>query len=221
MQSRYSYKTTSRIVGSFFILAIFAYSFGDSLVQSVIGVDGYLSTLLENKTQLGVGALLMLLNSLFVVSIGVLLFPILKEHNKNAAYFYLTARVIEGVFLTMGVVALLLTTAVAAEYVQLGSVDSSYFEAISSILKQGNFFAYQIAMATLGLGSLLFCYTLYTSRLLPKVFAALGLLGYFVFLCGAIAEILGFKIGLLLSIPGGLWELAFGIWLIVRGFKNS
>lgn len=221
MQFIYSQKISLRIAGSLFILAIFAYAFGNGLVESVITADGFLSTLLDNKIQLVLGALLMLLNSVFVVGIGVLLFPILKEHNKYAAYFYVSARVVEAVFLALGVMALLLTISIAQEYVRLEGFNGDYFESLSILVKQANFFAYQIAMATLGLGSLLFCYTLYTSKLLPRAFAVLGFISYLIFLFGAVAELFGFKIGLFLSIPGGLWEVAFGIWLIVRGLRSS
>jgi hypothetical protein len=50
------------------------------------------------------------------------------------------------------------------------------------------------------------------------MFALFGLLSYTIFLIGAIAELLGFPIGLMLSVPGGLFELFLGIWLIWKGF---
>jgi hypothetical protein len=44
------------------------------------------------------------------------------------------------------------------------------------------------------------------------------LIGYVIHLAGAIAEIFGIHIGLVLSIPGGVFELALGFWLIIKGF---
>ena len=34
-------------------------------------------------------------------------------------------------------------------------------------------------------------------------------------------EIFGFKFGLILNIPGGLFEIILPIWLFVRGFNSS
>jgi hypothetical protein len=46
-------------------------------------------------------------------------------------------------------------------------------------------------------------------------------IGYAIFLLGTIAEILGMHIGLVLPIPGGLWEFVFGFWLIIRDFQPA
>ncbi len=76
-------------------------------------------------------------------------------------------------------------------------------------------------MMVLGLSSLLFCYALYRYRLLPRWMALWGLVGYALLGTGAVLEICGMTIGLLLSIPGGLFELVLGIWLLVRGFNGQ
>jgi Domain of unknown function (DUF4386) len=75
-------------------------------------------------------------------------------------------------------------------------------------------------MVALGLGSLPFCYLLYRSKLLPKIAAIWGNIGYAIFLTGAILEMLGFSVGTMLSIPGGLFEIFSGIWLFVKGFNS-
>jgi hypothetical protein len=54
----------------------------------------------------------------------------------------------------------------------------------------------------------------------PKFLAVHGLAGYAIFLAGAILEILGHA-GVALSIPGGLFEIAFGILLIAKGFPEE
>jgi hypothetical protein len=45
-----------------------------------------------------------------------------------------------------------------------------------------------------------------------------GLIGYVILMIGTIAEIFGIHIGLMLTIPGGLFELALGFWLLIKGF---
>lgn len=45
------------------------------------------------------------------------------------------------------------------------------------------------------------------------------LVGYVRHLTGAIPEIFGIHISPILLIPGGLFELAFGVWLVIKGFQ--
>ncbi len=56
-------------------------------------------------------------------------------------------------------------------------------------------------------------------RLIPRWLSAWGIGGYAVFLVGAVAEVLGVHIGLVCTIAGGLFEVALGFWLLVRGFE--
>jgi hypothetical protein len=142
-----------------------------------------------------------------VATIGVLLFQAVMPFEARVAYAYLAARIAESVLLAAGVLFLLLPT-----FVESGAAD------VASLSMAGNTAAYQTAMIALGLGSIPFWYVVYRVRLLPAWLALAGVLGYAIFAAGAVLEIFGLRIGLYLAIPGGLFEIALGIWLIVRGF---
>lgn len=129
----------------------------------------------------------------------------------------MATRIIEGALLAVGVVALLALVPLT-EVVGADSVDIA---AVSTLAIAVNDISYQVAMATLGLGSLFFCGLLHRSGLVPRRLAAWGFVGYAIFLAGAILEVFGVRAGLVLSIPGGLFELFFGGWLIARGFTTA
>lgn len=57
--------------------------------------------------------------------------------------------------------------------------------------------------------------------LVSRFLAAWGFAGYRVFLAGAVLEILGYPLGVLLAIPGGLFEVFLGIWLLVKGLPAA
>ena len=61
----------------------------------------------------------------------------------------------------------------------------------------------------------------YRARLVPRFVAVWGLVGYAIHLGGAVLELLGFNLGLIPVLPGGLWELFTGVWLIARGFSAA
>ena len=148
------------------------------------------------------GAALMLLNSVFVIGIGVLMFPILQAHNEAIAAGYLGTRIFEGVVLAIGVVSLIVLTG-------------------SSAIDANSVF-YNVAEAGLGVGSLFFCALLFRTGLVPRLLAGWGFIGYACIAGGTLLELFGVAgAALVSSIPGGLFELTFGIWLIAKGFSSA
>jgi hypothetical protein len=82
-------------------------------------------------------------------------------------------------------------------------------------------YAYHIAMIALGLAGLTLCYSFYITKLIPRPLAVWGIVGYATILCGSVLEVLGFNLYSIHTIPGGLWELFIGVWLIAKGFNSS
>ena len=88
-----SVRRTARIVGILFLAGYLTYGVGSPIATGIVK-DGDRST----STALFVaGIALMLLNSAFVIAIGVLMLPILRPHNKAIATGYLCTRIFEGV----------------------------------------------------------------------------------------------------------------------------
>jgi hypothetical protein len=86
---------------------------------------------------------------------------------------------------------------------------------------QAQLYAYHFGMTALGVASLMLCYTLYRAKLVPRLVAVWGLVGYAILLCGSVLEVLGFGLLEIHAIPGGLWELFIGVWLIAKGFNPT
>jgi hypothetical protein len=85
---------------------------------------------------------------------------------------------------------------------------------------EGNSLAYQVAMLILGVGSVPFCLALLRDQFVPRWLAIWGMVGYAVLAAGALLELVGLAVGLVLAIPGGLFEVALGVILMVRGFPE-
>lgn len=131
---------------------------------------------------------------------------------------YASSRIVEALILIVGFLSLLSLLTIGEEYVQLESPQTLYLETLAAIAKKVNFWTYQIAMLILGLGSTLLCYALYKQRLIPILLSVVGLVGYALLSIGAVLEFFGYNVGILLSLPGDLFEVLFGFWLIVKGF---
>lgn len=213
--------TVSRVIGALFLAGFLVYGVGFALVTSVIGAPDFLATMAAHQTTLILGAFLMLLNTVVDVGKGVLFFPILETHGKRSALAYLAALIVQVVMLDLGVLALLMLVPLSRYALDAGGASMVWAEALGGLLTQSNTLAYQIGQATLSGGGIFMAALLYRTRLVPRFLAGWGVIGYAIHMVGAIAEIFGFPISLMLLIPGGLFELALPAWLFVKGFNAA
>ncbi|KAG2430353.1 hypothetical protein HYH02_013716 [Chlamydomonas schloesseri] len=227
MENRDNYFSpwAARTFGFILLWAFVAYGGGDSWMVSLRAK--HLSSLSFSGP---------VAHELGVVLLGALLFPLLWHHGApGVAAGYLATRVAEALLLAAGVVAQLLLVPLSAARLtgDGGSAEGSAAPRtgggrggggvsradLADLLVSANFYCFQIAMLALGLGSLPVCLLLLRRRLLPAWMAAWGLLGYSLLATGCVAELHGARegTGVALAIPGGLWEMALGLWLLARG----
>ena len=217
-----TYRTTARVVGALYLAGLVVGIGGIVLIQSILGAPDHLSAVSASSMLLAIGAVLWLLPAAGDAAHGILMFPILKQqHSERIAIGYLGFRIVNAVFIAVMVLFILLQIPLASEYLKAGGSDASFLQALSTVFMQGQLYAYNIAMSVVGIASLLLCYVLYRATLVPRLVAVWGLIGYAILLCGSVLQVLGFNLLDIHAIPGGLWELFIGVWLIVKGFNPS
>jgi hypothetical protein len=216
-----TYRTTARIVGVLFLAGMVIGIGGNVLVLSILGAPDPLSNVSANSMLVAVAASLWLMTVVGDAAHGVLMFPILKQHNERIAVGYLGFRIMDALFIAIMVLFILIQIPIGSEYLNAGASDASYLQALSTVFMQAQLDAYNIAMTTLGISGLILCYSFYKSKLVPRLLAVWGLVGYATILCGSVLEVLGFDLLSIHAIPGGLWEMFIGVWLIVKGFNPS
>lgn len=216
-----TYRTTAIVVGVVYLAGFVVGIGGEMLFQSILGTPDYLTTLSANSMTVAIGALLWLLAVAGDAAHGVLLFPILRQHHERIAVGYLAARIMDALFIAIMVIFILLQIPLGNAYLNAATADVTALQTLSTIFTHGQHVAYQIGMSTLGAAGLLLCYTLYKATLVPRWLAVWGLVGYAIILVGMLSELMGSGLGLASSLPGGLWEVFMGVWLIVKGFNAS
>lgn len=170
---------------------------------------------------IAIGALLWVIAAAGDAAHGVLMFPILKQNNEQIALGYLSARLVEATIISVSALFILLQIPLGTEFLKASASETSYLQSLSVLFAQSQAYTYQIGMVALGMAGLTLCYGVYQAKLVPKFFVIWGFLGYVSFLIGSMLEILGFNLQLLHTLPGGLWEISIGVWLIVKGFNSS
>lgn len=209
----------ARIVGVLMLTATATYLIGSELINSVMTAPDYLARAHSERSRVIAGVLLEYIDAIAVLGIGIVLYPILIRHNRAIALGYAGARIIESLLLLIAGIGTLAMLTLSREYVAAGASDASAYDLAGTLLISQSDLAFQAAMLVLGLGSIPFCYLLYRTELVPRYLALLGLVGYVFLTTSAVLELSGVGTGMVLYLPGALFELIFPIRLIVRGFN--
>jgi hypothetical protein len=213
-------KRVARSVGALFLVAMVTSLAGGVWLESMLAAPDYLDTLAANETQVLIGVLLELTNCIAVVGIAVLLFPILRDHAETLALGYLGLRLVEVVILIVAVISPLALVALSREYAAAGGPEATSFQVLGTVL-----IAARAQMADLlvpiffGVGAFLLYYSLYETRLVPRIISVWGLIAVVLMVGRNLLAAFGVSVGvdMVLVLPMILNEIFLGIWLIWKG----
>jgi len=209
--------TYSRLIGALFLSGFLVYGVGSALATSATGAPHFLASIAAHPTVLIIGAILMLLNTLVDLGKGVLFFPILGRYSRRTAFGYLATMIVEVTLLDIGAIALLMIVPLSGQH----GLDAATAIGRGAALVHTNAMFYEFGEITLAAGCVALCALLFRTRLIPRFLSISGLIGYPILMVGAIAEVFGIHIGLLLTIPGMFFELVLPFWLFTKGFQTD
>lgn len=212
-------RKAERAAGVLFLLSTVAFLIGSGILDPILHRTDLLSSMNSERTSVFTGLLLEMINAIAVVGIALLLHPILKKHHKTFTMGYFASRVMESTLLILSLLGPLVLLVWSEKSITAGTSDASYLQMIGNLAVDVHFLLFDMAMFVLSLGSLLFCYILIRSRLVPRLLSIIGLIGYTGLLVSSSLSIIGLDLGNVLYIPGAIFEIVLPVWLIVKGFN--
>lgn len=171
-------------------------------------------------SQIYLGVLLELLLIIANVGTAVVVFPILRRQNEVLALGYVAARIVECVFIAAGIVAVLGIVSLRQD-----SPDASDLAVSLAAIKDWTFLLGPGFIVGWGNG-LILGYLMYSSRLVPRPMAWLGLVGGPLIILSGIGVLFdwwdaGSTVQSIATIPEFIWELSLGIYAAVWGFRRD
>ena len=218
-------QTTARVTGVLFLI---------TFITSIPAFFVFYAPVLDDPryivgagagTSVQWGAFLEMILIIANIGTAVVLFPILKRQNEVLALGYVTARIVECIFIAVGLLSLL--TVVTLRQEAAGADTTSLVAVGESLVALHDWTRLLGPGFVVGLGNgLLLGYLMYSSRLVPRGMAVLGLIGGPLIIASGVAVLLGvIEAGsvwqAIATIPEFFWELSLGIWLTVKGFNPS
>lgn len=214
-------RTTARTVGVLFIVATAAAIAGGTLLSPAVE-DNYLTDAAGAADRVVAGALLEVIQTIAVVGIAVLLFPILKRHSEGMALGYVGARAFEGVFVLVASLSALLALTLSRDFGGSGAA----VEPLGAMLVASRQWAYWIGpMLWFCVSALILGAMLYRAKLVPAWLALWGVVGAALLLVRTIFEMFGQEFsGVMQGLfagPIAVNEMVLAVWLIVKGFSTT
>jgi hypothetical protein len=209
----------ARIFGVLFLATFVTSIAALALFQSVLDDPaGYIAG--DGKdNQIYLGAFLEFLLILANVGTAVVLYPIVRRQNELLAIGYVAARIIECVFLAGGIIFVLGVVSLRQDGADAGDLAVSL-----AALKDWTFLFGPGLVVPFGNG-LILGYLMYSSGLVPRRMAWLGLIGGPLLLIGNFGVLFDWWDATgavnVLVVPEFLWELSLGVYCTVKGFKPS
>jgi Domain of unknown function (DUF4386) len=225
LDGRHTYRATSigRVFGWFFLATFFtsipAYFIGYARILDDPGLitGGGADPTAGVATAATLEVFLIVAN----VATAVIAYPILKRESEIGAIGYVSARLVEGIFIAIGIVSALAFLLMRQEAT---AADSALGEVLVAIYYRA-FLLGPGFMAGLANGVIL-GYLMYRSGLVPRGMAMLGLIGGPLVMITGVAVMFdaierGGAAQTIATIPEFFWELSLSIYCIVKGFRSS
>ncbi len=210
----------ARLVGALWLISTGSYMIASGLISDLFSLADYLEQFYPNKDTVTLVVLLEFINSVAVVGMAIIIYPIIKQYNERVAVSYLAFRLIEGIMLLIGAAALLSIVTLSKELIETSASNVDYLHTMAKVLRNGRYVDFQLGMIPLSICGFILCATFYQYRLVPRLFSGLGMLGYFALLLKILFDFFNVSFGgQWLYLPGAIFEITLPFWLFAKGFN--
>lgn len=219
-------RTNALIAGVLFVIADIA-GFLTIPVLGFLDNPDYLIKAFENRNQVVMGALLVVIMELACSGIAIWLYPVLKKHNEALALWSVGLRIIEVMLFIVSAIGLLALIPLSQEFIKAGTPDASYFQTLGTLIKTVRVWTRDVlALSAWGLGALLYNYIFFNTQLIPRWLSGSSIVAILLHLVSCLLAIFDIispssPMQVFLLIPSGLLEMVLAVWLIVIGFNPS
>jgi hypothetical protein len=221
-------KNTPRLLGFMFVIVVvIGLLSGLPLLQlnySMTGPPDNISETMidfsDNSIMVQMSIVGFLIEAVAIVLLTVLLYITLQKQNTIMARWAFGLWIIEAVFLAVRQINAFSLLYTSQEYVKAGAPDSSYFQTLGSLFYELMHFSYDVQMVFYCIGGFLFYFLFLRSKYIPKVLALWGLIAVSVGFIGELFALFGYDVPLYVFLPILPFELAIGVWLMVKGIRD-
>ncbi len=175
-------------------------------------------------TQVRLGALFDIVNSLTAIGTAVALYAVIRRQSQGFAIGFVSSRLFEGTVLMIGVISIL--SIVTLQQPGATGAEASLLLTVQQTLVTVRNWTFVLGTGVPALNAFLLGWIMYKSRLVPRAIPVIGLIGAPIFTSWIVGYVLGVTepgtawhgIGVA---PIFIWELSLGLWMTFKGFRKD
>lgn len=213
-------KRIARIVGILFIIGTVA-GILSVLLGGALRDPNYLNAIAANEFQMRMSAFFVLIMAFALAMVPVVIFPVFKKNNEALALGYVVFRGgLETVTSMLFAISMLLMIPVSHDYVNAGVSEAANIQFMGTVLLSAWDQFSIIGTIVFSLGSLMFYYLWYASKLIPRWLSIWGFAGTVLYLAHGVLAMFDHGLEILMA-PLAVAEMVLAVWLIVKGFDQN
>lgn len=212
------------VTGIFFIAATVCAIIGIKLYDPVLIASDYLIVGVKNSNQIVLGAVFELILACSAVGTAIMLFPFLKRYSESWGLGYVCFRLLEAVFIIIGILSMLTIVTLSEEYFSHAGSNIAYFQASAKLLKAVHDWTFVLGPHfLLGINTFIYSFIFFQSKLVPRKMSIVGLIGAVLIFTASLLEMYGIisyfsTQTLIMALPIATYEMVLAFWLILKGF---
>ena len=217
-----SNKKAGRLVGLLFLLifatGIAVYQF---LQGPVLFSDDFLSTTSANSNEIIISTLLLFLSGITSVVIATILLPIFKKYSITLAFLYLASSILGFIAISIDNISVLSMLEFSLEYTKNENGNSDILNTLGNVYYKKHWWTHYLSLLISCFPVFVLYYTLYVSKLIPKVITIVGIVAVILMFIEILFSIFGNSISMNMLLPIGLIQLILPLWLIFKGLNST
>jgi len=218
-------KRRTTLLGLAFIIATVTAIIGLKLYDPILLNENYLIIGISQKRQIAFGAISEMLLICANSFTAILMYPYLKLFSQRLGIAYICFRLLEVVFILIGIVSVLALLSVTQVYQHNSEASLESYKVVGTSLKAIHDWTFILGpYFSLAINTFIYSYVFFKSGLVPRQLSIWGISGAVFVFTAALMQILEMKQSvtleaMVLAMPIATYEMVLAGWLITKGFN--
>ena len=156
-----------------------------------------------------------LITAVGVITLGVLLFVVLRKYGEIFALIALGCYMLEVALGAVSKIPAFALLRISQDYASKGRPED--LQTLGNLALETMNFGFGLLMLPFCIGAILFYYLLYKSHVVPRTLSVWGLISVPVVLVATVLVIAGYKVPFLVYVPYVPFEWVMGAWILIKG----